>query len=236
MFHRGGETVEKWILAIDYHKTTFVEAQREWHKYGKYVMLVSSLDAAIAELPHRNYVLIAIFSQRNKLIHSTEVLRRITSVPILTMDTDYHLDTEQKLRMMHAVRYAIWPGTLEHGVEIGSETITRFTGEPCSKCGEDGALCRRELLLCPSTHKVFASGNEVHLSRDQYMILHLLLSQAGQIFSPEDIYQRVYGNSFPEDIHNAVRCQISRIRAALRQASGGDAYIRTVRKVGYKIE
>jgi len=84
--------------------------------------------------------------------------------------------------------------------------------------------------------KVFVRRKEITLAKSEFEILQLLLSQAGRVFTYEQLYLYAYGDDVSGDITiNAVRCHICRIRQRLRIDPEPVNYIDSVRSIGYRI-
>ncbi len=81
-------------------------------------------------------------------------------------------------------------------------------------------------------HQVLYEGEDVGLTKTEYLILELLLTHSGQVFEKEQIYEKVRGFDGEADA-GIVAEHIRRIRNKLG-ACGEKKYIETVWGVGYK--
>ena len=92
-----------------------------------------------------------------------------------------------------------------------------------------------ELELNTKTNEVFVDGECVKLTPIEFKILKLLMTNKGQVFSIEQIYEKVWNeNSFNAD--NIVSVHIIRIREKIEINPKEARIIETVWGVGYKIE
>lgn len=99
-----------------------------------------------------------------------------------------------------------------------------------------GILTHSDIFMLIEYRKLFVRGKEIILAKSEFEILQLLLSQAGRVFTHEQIYLYAYGEDVAANITaNAVRCHISRIRHRLRISSEPVDYIDSVRSIGYRI-
>lgn len=57
-------------------------------------------------------------------------------------------------------------------------------------------LSAGEIMLYPSAHTVIVSGNEVELTHKEYELLHLFLQNKNQVFSREQLLNRIWGFDF----------------------------------------
>lgn len=87
-----------------------------------------------------------------------------------------------------------------------------------------------DISLDPATRLVFKSGQIVELSRREFVLLQMLIENAGRVISREKITQSLYGWS--DDIDsNALEVHIHN----LRKKFGNDTIV-TIRGVGYMLD
>lgn len=87
----------------------------------------------------------------------------------------------------------------------------------------------RDILLDPSTRTVLQAGMAVHLSRREFSILQMLMTNPGIILSKGQLEDRLYG--WQEEIEsNTVEVHIHHLRNKL-----GSGLIETVRGIGYRL-
>lgn len=100
---------------------------------------------------------------------------------------------------------------------------------------EKTKLTYRDLVMEPSEFQVFAAGQELKLTRREFLILQLLMENPGKVFTKGNIYQSVWNEEFlGED--NAVNVHISNIRQKIAKIKGEETYIETVWGIGFKIQ
>lgn len=90
-----------------------------------------------------------------------------------------------------------------------------------------------ELKIMPKRHQVFVNNREVMLTGKEFEILMLLAENKGQVFSKEQIYNRVWGSEYVYDGRN-MTAYINKIRRKIEPAPDKPIYILTVWGVGYK--
>ncbi len=91
------------------------------------------------------------------------------------------------------------------------------------------------LIIDKGTHKVNVNGRDIKMTPIEFDILYLLASNAGKVFSTEDIFERVWNEKVFE-VNNTVMVHIRRIREKLEVDPRKTGIIKTVWGVGYKIE
>ena len=100
---------------------------------------------------------------------------------------------------------------------------------------------RQELLCCggieldDAQKKVMLDGEEVSLTPTEYEILKLLMQHPGQVFSPREIYRRIW-NDLPYGSENTVAVHIRHIREKLEIDPAEPRYLKVVWGQGYKCE
>lgn len=92
-----------------------------------------------------------------------------------------------------------------------------------------------QLIIDKGTHKVNVNGRDIKMTPIEFDILYLLASNAGKVFSTEDIFERVWNEKVFE-VNNTVMVHIRRIREKLEVDPRKTGIIKTVWGVGYKIE
>ena len=94
------------------------------------------------------------------------------------------------------------------------------------------AMTAGRISLIPASHKVFADGQEISLTHKEYELLHFFMANPGQIFSRDQLLNRIWGYEF-EGTTRTVDTHIK----TLRQKLGGEGrHIVTLIRSGYKFE
>jgi len=78
------------------------------------------------------------------------------------------------------------------------------------------------------SHSVKVNGVEVTLAKKEFLLLKLLVSSPGKVFTRDDIYSGVWGNEVVVG-DRTIDVHIRKIREKL-----GDEYITTLKGIGYK--
>jgi DNA-binding response OmpR family regulator len=91
------------------------------------------------------------------------------------------------------------------------------------------------LELDDKLKEVTVDGETVKLTPTEYKIVRLLMEHLGQVFSIEEIYDKVW-NEPSYSVENTVAVHIRRIREKLEINPGEPKYLKVVWGIGYKIE
>jgi DNA-binding response OmpR family regulator len=89
------------------------------------------------------------------------------------------------------------------------------------------------LMLDPDARLVHIAGTPLDLTRLEFDLLYLLLSNAGRVLTRERLLEQAWGYDFVGDTR-AVDSAIKRLRAKLRTAALAADAIEAVRGVGYR--
>lgn len=104
-----------------------------------------------------------------------------------------------------------------------------------------GGSVRKESLviggieLDDRTKEVTLDGEKVALTRTEYDILKLLMEHPGQVFSPNQIYERVWKDN-PYGTENTVAVHIRHLREKVEYNPAEPRYLKVVWGRGYKME
>lgn len=94
------------------------------------------------------------------------------------------------------------------------------------------AIVAGELQIDAGSHRVLAGEREIKLGPTEYRLLKFLMTHGERVYSRGQLLDRVWGaNVYLEE--RTVDVHIRRLRKALTD-SGCDAFIQTVRGVGYR--
>lgn len=91
------------------------------------------------------------------------------------------------------------------------------------------------LSLDDSSKTVAADGEEINLTPTEYEILKLLMQNPGRVFSPREIYEKVWKESLIGS-ENTVAVHIRHLREKLEINPADPRYIKVVWGQGYKIQ
>jgi DNA-binding response OmpR family regulator len=91
------------------------------------------------------------------------------------------------------------------------------------------------LTLDPSSKEVTAHGEVVKLTPIEYKIVELLMTNAGRVFSINDIYERVWKEP-NYNAENTVAVHIRKIREKIEIDSKNPRFLKVVWGIGYKME
>ncbi|MDE6728147.1 MAG: response regulator transcription factor [Oscillospiraceae bacterium] len=94
-------------------------------------------------------------------------------------------------------------------------------------------VASQELIVDLSGRTVHFKGMEITFSKREFDIMEFLITNAGQVFDRESLYEAVWGLDADGD-NSVIKEHIRKIRQKLSDVTGRDDYIETVWGVGYK--
>ena len=101
-----------------------------------------------------------------------------------------------------------------------------------ASAASDGTVSAGKILLQRNAHKVYLDGQEITLTHKEYELLSFLMANPGQVFSREQLLNRVWGYDF----QGTTRTVDTHIKT-LRQKLGDEGrHIVTLIRSGYKFE
>lgn len=93
-----------------------------------------------------------------------------------------------------------------------------------------GSIC-----LNDPAKEVRVDGDIVNLTKTEYEILKLLIREPGRVFSPNEIYVKVWGDD-PYGTENTVAVHIRRLREKIEIDPAKPRYLKVIWGRGYKME
>lgn len=152
--------------------------------------------------------------------------REISDLPIIMLTAKS--DEEDKLKGYEygADDYMTKPFSPKILVAKANALLRRSSASSCD------SVSAGKLTVIPTSHKVFLDGNEITLTHKEYELLYFLITNQGQVFSREQLLNRIWGYDF-EGNTRTVDTHIK----TLRQKLGGEGKnIVTLIRSGYKFE
>lgn len=151
-------------------------------------------------------------------------IRRFSSVPILILSVEQ--DKETKIAALNAgaddyVNKPFFMGELEARIRAILRRSAMITAD-----NKEGHLHIKDLTIDLLNRCVFLKNEEIHLTKTEYRLLHLLATHPGKVLTHPAIMQAIWGKERPEHF---VRVCTNTLRKKI-----GEGYIVTVPGVGYR--
>ena len=89
-----------------------------------------------------------------------------------------------------------------------------------------------DLLLDPSSHALFKSGEPVRLTSAEYDLLRLFLESPGQVLTRDSLVENILGRPF-SPFDRSIDLHVSNLRKKLGPQPDGSERVRSIRGTGY---
>lgn len=158
-----------------------------------------------------------------------EVLPRLHDIPVIVMSAKADVEDKVELLLGGAVDYVTKPFS-------GKELMARIAVQLRlrEEREEDKNVLNYDFIsLNTAVLQCFADGQEVHLTRTEFAILKLLMSNPTQIVSRSMILDNICLDT-PDCTESSLKVHVSHLRRKLRDATGKD-YIEAVWGIGFRL-
>ncbi|MBO5006132.1 MAG: response regulator transcription factor [Clostridia bacterium] len=179
-------------------------------------------------------VLLDIMMPKMDGITATTKIREISNVPIILL-TAKSEDTDKVLGLnIGADDYITKPFNPIEVIARVKSNIRRYIQLGGGEV-KPSRIIIGGITLDDNEKSVYLDGELVALTPREYDILKLFMQNPGTVFSPKDIYRKVWGE-IPINAENAVAVHIRHMREKLEINPAEPRYIKVVWGQGYKIE
>ena len=161
-----------------------------------------------------------------------KMAREMSSIPIIMLTAKSNEDDKLKGYDLGADDYMTKPFSPKVLLAKTNALLRRSSALLADNLNAINSVNGGKISIVPSAHKVFLEGQEITLTYKEYELLYFLMSNPGQVFSREQLLNRIWGYDF-EGTTRTVDTHIK----TLRQKLGGEGrHIVTLIRSGYKFE
>ncbi len=179
-------------------------------------------------------VLLDIMMPKMDGITATTKIREISNVPIILL-TAKSEDTDKVLGLnIGADDYITKPFNPIEVIARVKSNIRRYIQLGGGEV-KPSRIVIGGITLDDNEKSVYLDGDLIALTPREYDILKLFMQNPGTVFSPKDIYRKVW-KEIPINAENAVAVHIRHMREKLEINPAEPRYIKVVWGQGYKIE
>lgn len=155
-----------------------------------------------------------------------KMAREMSNLPIIMLTAKSSEDDKLKGYDLGADDYMTKPFSPKVLLAKANALLRRSSAAPAD------TISAGKISITPASHKVFLDGQEITLTHKEYELLYFFVSNPGQIFSREQLLNRIWGYDF-EGTTRTVDTHIKTLRQKLGDES---KYIVTLIRSGYKFE
>lgn len=156
------------------------------------------------------------------------VLPRLAGIPVIVVSAKTDIDSKLSLLLGGAADYVTKPFVLR---ELLARVAVRLRDVPSQET--NAALTFGRLRLEPDTRSISVNGAQTRLTRTEYAILKLLLSNPSQVVTKSRLLNEI-GPDTPDCTESSLKTHVSNLRKKLRDA-GAENCIESVWGIGFKM-
>ncbi len=194
---------------------------------------IEALDIIKTEEIH--LVLLDVMMPKMNGIETLSKLRETSNIPVIILSAKSE-DTDKILGLnIGADDYITKPfNPIEVNARVRS-ALRRFF-DFGGKVKTENMLTVGSVTLDDLTKTVMADGQEVTLTPKEFEILKLLMQSPGKVFSPKDIYEKIWDESLLSGCEKTVAVHIRHLREKIEINPNEPRYLKVIWGQGYKIE
>ena len=168
-------------------------------------------------------------------IHATLKIRETSSIPIIILSAKSE-DADKILGLnIGADDYITKPFNPLELVARVKSALRRYTSLGSISSEESNIYSTGSLVVNDDTKQVFVDDEEVKLTPIEFNILKLLVSNAGRVYSSDQIYENIW-NEEAFGSENIVAVHIRHIREKIEIDPKNPRFVKVVWGIGYKAE
>ncbi|MED1488590.1 response regulator transcription factor [Bacillus smithii] len=160
-------------------------------------------------------------------------VRKVLNIPILIVSAKKEDVDKIRGLGMGADDYIIKPFSLGELVARVKAHLSRFERLVGSVERKTEEIRIRGIVIDKRSRKVFVNGKEVLLTSKEYDLLLLFVTHPNQVFSKEQIFERIWGMDSLGDMAT-VTVHVSKLREKIELDPTNPQYIQTIWGVGYR--
>jgi two-component system response regulator ArlR len=158
-------------------------------------------------------------------------IREFSNIPIIMLTAKDEVEDKVNGLDLGADDYITKPFAIQ---ELLARIRAALRKHKAAEGPEGEKLTCKHLILYPSRYEVTVNGEEVQLTKKEYLLLEYMLRNKRNVLTRDQILQEVWGYDYTGDT-NVVDVYIRYLRAKIDERFN-EKYIYTVRGVGYVIK
>lgn len=157
-----------------------------------------------------------------------EEIRKVTSTPVLVLSSKDSMDSKLSLLRGGADDYMTKPFNLEELLARANILTKRKDNSPSTQ-----NISYKSLKIDLSNYQAYVGNQILPLTKTEFKILELLISNPRQVFTKEKLYEYSQGDYYLAT-DNSINVHISNLRKKIKKYTNED-YIETVWGIGFKL-
>lgn len=160
-------------------------------------------------------------------IGGEEVLPHLKGIPVIVVSAKLDVDEKVGMLLQGAADYVTKPFDVRELLARIAVQLRRPEGAASER------LEHKDLQMDPNLRTVRVNGQDARLTRTEYAILKLLMSNPSRVITKAQILDRIALDT-PDCTESSLKTHISNLRRKLRDLSGRE-YIEAVWGIGFKM-
>lgn len=207
----------------------------EWAEHNVKMDRVDNMMEAIEMLLSNDYIFVGINGDATNFMPLLSTMRSVTNTPIMIVTGNFTTENEIAALDNGADLYARWHNNPQGNVESVLAHITQLVVRSHMPRPASNVIVYKKMLIAPLQHGVFVGNEKIELTLKEFDVLYMLMSNQGNVFSPEQIYKQVWDLNLDENTE-IIRTTIKRLRQKLQMNPQSPDYIKNIRDVGYSFD
>lgn len=197
---------------------------------------VSNMQSAIDKCCPNNYIMIIINADNINYINLLPLLREVNSF-IYMVTKHLHYDKEIEAVELGTDFFGQWNGDVSLEIKKALTYCNHYIDRVNNYHKKRSKyIYKKNLLVIPSYRKLFINDENVPLTRKEFDLLCLLLSNTNQVFTYDFIFREVWKDNYMDVDKIALWNTVKRLRKKLYHYDEMKKYIRNVHDIGYAFE
>lgn len=226
----------KRVLVVDDEKLIVKGIRFSLEQDGMAVDYAYDGEEALEMARHKQYdvVLLDVMLPKMSGFEVCQQIRDFSDVPIIML-TAKGDDMDKILGLEYgADDYITKPFNILE-VKARIKAIIRRSSKQAREYSNDHSEVSGSMKIDADSHRVYIDGREIGLTTKEYELLNLLFKNPRQIYSRDQLLQRVWGSDYPGDART-VDVHIRRLREKIEENPSEPIFIHTKWGVGYYFE
>ena len=233
--------MERCVLVVDDTPAILPMTHKAWAQQGYAQRCTKTGEEAADELlaaqhTGRDIRLIALVADHlnERLVPMVKLVRRVSSLPLLILTSEYHAKIRTEAFILGADRYLTIPQTIEEGIISGLALIRM--SERYAGMGQDNGvlLLPNGFVINRMQRRVFLKNREIRLTRREFDLLLYLAVNGNITLSYEKIYEQVWRDVYDGAANQTIWATVKHLRDKLGTASEPFTFIKSERYIGYR--
>ncbi len=224
------------ILILDSDEEMASLIARQLQDCGYEIEIAVSVSVALQTLSSNSFQMLLVDSKipetsPGALVTKIRLLYSAEQLPILLMSTKDDLQFQGEMRAAGVDDLLARPFERIDLMSKIKLISRKRNGGPVTQTTKSGKISVGDLVLDPTSYDVFTRGARVHLTPNEFKLLHALLLHPGEVLSRDRLIELVQGEGIAV-IDRAVDTHVFSLRKKLGECGQS---IKTVRGLGYQV-